>query len=142
MAGAAVPTIVASGSAVFNRQQDQTNSAKLSFGGGPVRTNNYILDGVPITDIANRAVASPTLEAIDDVKVQVRTYDAEIDRTGGGIFNATLRSGTNTLRGTTFFQFRPVVGAANNYFSQKAFETNGDSKNAKRDAVYYLAGGA
>ena len=142
MAGASVPTVVASGSAVFNRQQDQTNSAKLSFGGGPVRTNNYILDGVPITDIANRAVASPSLEAIDDVKVQVRTYDAEMDRTGGGVFNATLRSGTNTFRGSTFFQFRPVVGAANNYFSQKAFETNGDPKNAKPDAVYYLGGGA
>ena len=96
---------------------------------------------MPITDINNRAVANPTIEALDDVKVQVHTYDAEMGRTGGGVFNTTLKSGTNNFHGTAFFQTRPVWGAANNYFSQKAFETNGDPKNAKPDTVYYLPGG-
>src|SRR5205807_420573 len=84
MAGASVPTVVASGNAVFNRQQDQTNSAKLSFGGGPARTNNYILDGVPITDIANRAVASPSLDANHDVLAQniSTTFPTAAERLG------------------------------------------------------------
>jgi hypothetical protein len=136
-----VPTVIYSSDARFTRQQDQSTSARISFGGGPVRSNNYTLDGVSIADISNRAVVIPSIEALDDVKVQVHTYDAEIDRTGGGVFNATLRSGTNAFRGTTFFQFRPVWAAANNYFGQKAFETNGDPKNAKPDSVYYLPGG-
>jgi hypothetical protein len=141
LVGVSIPTVIQSGDGQFNRQQDQTNASLLSLGGGTRRGNNYTLDGVPITDINNRAVANPTIEALDDVKVQVHTYDAEMGRTGGGVFNTTLKSGTNNFHGTAFFQTRPVWGAANNYFSQKAFEANGDPKNAKPDTVYYLPGG-
>jgi hypothetical protein len=144
--GTTVPTVIPSGDGQFNRQQDQTNASLLSLGGGTRRGNNYTLDGVPITDITNRAVANPTIEALDDVKVQVHTYDAEMGRTGGGVFNTTLRSGTNSFRGTAFFQIRPVVGAANNYFNQKALQAcaSGDtscvSKNAKPDTAWYVPG--
>ena len=85
--GGFMPTVVASGDGQFNRQQDQSNASSLSLGGGTRRGNNYILDGVSITDIVNRAVANPTMEALEDVKVQVHTYDAEMGRTGGGVFN-------------------------------------------------------
>jgi hypothetical protein len=147
LVGTTVPTVIPSGDAQFNRQQDQTNASLLSLGGGTRRGNNYTLDGVPITDLTNRAVANPTIEGLDDVKVQVHTYDAEMGRTGGGVFNTTLRSGSNVLRGSAFFQTRPVWGAANNYFAQKAYEncSAGDasclSKNAKPNQVYYLGGG-
>ena len=71
----------------FNRQQDQTNASRVSLGGGGIRANNYLLDGVPITELRGRAVLNPTIEAIEEVKVQVHTYDAEMGRTGGGVFN-------------------------------------------------------
>ena len=131
---ASLPTVVPSGDGQFNRQQDQTGASSLSLGGGTRRGNNYVLDGVSITDIVNRAVANPTMEALEDVKVQVHTYDAEMGRTGGGVFNSTLKSGTNTFRGTAFFQTRPLWGQENNYFSQRAGR-------AKPDSVYYLGGG-
>ena len=111
------------------------------MGGGSRRGNNYTLDGVPITDLLNRPVAHPTIEALEDLKVQVHTYDAEMGRTGGGVFNATLRSGTNNYHGTTFFQTRPVWSQVNNYFAQKAFDVAGDPRNAKPDTAYYMAGG-
>src|SRR5690349_19565699 len=79
-----LPTVVASGDPQFNRQQDQTNASLLSLGGGTRRGNNYLVDGVPVTDLRNRASANPTIEAIDDVAVQVHQYDAEAGRTGGG----------------------------------------------------------
>ena len=129
-----IPTVIASGDGQFNRQQDQSNASFLSLGGGPRRGNNYTIDGVAITDILNRAVANPTMEALDDVKVQVHTYDAEMGRTGGGVFNTTMRSGTNMLRGTGFFQTRPLWGQVNNYFSELAGRP-------KPDSVYYLGGG-
>ena len=66
-----VPTVVASGDAQFNRQQDQTNASLLSLGGGTRRGNNYLVDGVPVTDLRNRASANPTIEALEDVNVQV-----------------------------------------------------------------------
>src|SRR5437588_550521 len=119
LVGTAVPTVIPSGDGQFNRQQDQTNASLLSLGGGTRRGNNYTLDGVPITDLTNRAVANPTIEALDDVKVQVHTYDAEMGRTGGGVFNTTLKSGTKMLRGTELLPVRHLWGSANNYLSQR-----------------------
>jgi hypothetical protein len=148
MVGASVPTVIPSGDAQFNRQQDQTNSSLMSLGGGTRRGNNYTLDGVPITDMRNRMSAVPTTEGVDDLKVQVHTYDAEMGRTGGGVFNVTARSGTNSYHGTGFFQTRPIWGQTNNYFSQIASDVaaaRGDSvtaaRNAKPNSPYYLGGG-
>jgi hypothetical protein len=149
MIGASVPTVVPSGDAQFNRQQDQTNASLMSLGGGTRRGNNYTLDGVPITDMRNRMSAVPTTEGVDDLKVQVHTYDAEMGRTGGGVFNVTAKSGTNNYHGTGFFQTRPIWGQTNNYFSQIASDVaagKGDTKtatlNAKPNSPYYLGGGA
>jgi len=134
MIGTTVPTVIPSGDTQFNRQQDQTNASLISLGGGTRRGNNYTLDGVPITDLRNRASANPTIEALEDVKVQVHTYDAEMGRTGGGVFNTTLRSGTNAWHGTGFYQTRPITLSKNNYFSDKAGV-------AKPNNPYYLGGG-
>jgi hypothetical protein len=120
LVGVTVPTVVASGDAQFNRQQDQTNASLVSLGGGARRANNYILDGVPISDMRNRAVVNPTIEGIEEVKVQVHTFDAEMGRTGGGVFNTAAKSGTNQFRGSGFYQTRPVWGQTNNYFSELA----------------------
>src|SRR4051794_13128885 len=134
MIGATVPTVIASGDTQYNRQQDQTNASLLSLGGGTRRGNNYTLDGVPITDLRNRASANPTIESLEDVKVQVHTYDAEMGRTGGGVFNTTLRAGSNAWHGTGFYQTRPLSLESNNYFSDKAGL-------AKPNNPYYLGGG-
>jgi trimeric autotransporter adhesin len=134
MIGVAVPTVVPSGDPQFNRQQDQTNASLLSLGGGARRGNNYLIDGVPITDLRNRESANPTIEAIEEVKVQVHTYDAEMGRTGGGVFNVTAKSGANQFHGSGFYQTRPNSLLKNNYFSDLA----GDPK---PDAYYYLWGG-
>ena len=114
-----LPTVVASGDPQFNRQQDQTNASLLSLGGGTRRGNNYLIDGVPVTDIRNRASANPSIEALDDVAVQVHNYDAETGRTGGGTFNVATRSGSNSWRGSGFYQNRPRWGMKNNFFSEK-----------------------
>ncbi len=134
MIGSTVPTVIASGDTQYNRQQDQTNSSLVSLGGGTRRGNNYTLDGVPVTDLRNRASANPTIEALDDVKVQVHTYDAEMGRTGGGVFNTTLRSGSNLWKGSGFIQNRPIAGQTNNYFSELAGV-------AKPQSPYWLGGG-
>ena len=115
-----VPTVMPVGDPQFNRQQDQTNASRISLGGGGVRANNYLVDGVSITELTGRAVLNPTIEAIDEVKVQVHTYDADMGRTGGGVFNTAAKSGTNQYRGTAFYQGRPVWGQSENYFNAVA----------------------
>jgi trimeric autotransporter adhesin len=104
----------------YNRMEDQSGSSQISIAGGPVRGNNYLLDGIPITDAANRAIIIPTLEAVQEVKVQSNTYDAEMARTGGGMFNTYLKSGTNDFHGSLFGSMRQTSWAANNFFNNAA----------------------
>ncbi|MBS1855748.1 MAG: TonB-dependent receptor [Acidobacteria bacterium] len=104
----------------YNRMQDQSGSSQITIAGGPVRGNNYLLDGIPITDAANRAMIIPTLEAVQEVKVQSNTYDAEMARTGGGMFNTYLKSGTNEYHGSLFGSMRQTSWAANNFFNNAA----------------------
>ena len=91
-----VPTVQSSGDTHWNRMQDQSGASTMSVGGGGVRANNYLLDGFPITDLQNRSSTNPSGEMVEDIRVQVHTYDAEMGRTGGGVFNTTAKSGTNT----------------------------------------------
>ena len=90
-----VPTVQSSGDTHWNRMQDQTGASALSMGGGGVRSNNYLLDGFPVTDLQNRSSTNPSGEMVEDVRVQVHTYDAEMGRTGGGVLNTTAKSGSN-----------------------------------------------
>ena len=102
-----VPTVQSSGDTHWNRMQDQTGASAISLGGGGVRANNYLLDGFPVTDLQNRSSTNPSGEMVEDVRVQVHTYDAEMGRTGGGVLNTTAKSGSNLFRGSAFYQGRP-----------------------------------
>jgi hypothetical protein len=137
--GVTIPTVTPVGDPQFNRQQDQTNASRISLGGGGIRANNYLLDGVPITELRGRAVLNPTIEALEEVKVQVHTYDAEMGRTGGGVFNVTAKSGTNEFHGTGFYQTRPVWGLNENFFVSKTGQSKEESGLA--DTYYRLYGG-
>ncbi len=128
-------TVVWTGNPKFDRMQDQSGSSQISIAGGPVQANNYTLDGISITDSTNRATIIPAQEAVQEVKVQANTYDAEMGRTGGGVFNTTLRSGTNRLHGSAFGLIRETQWLANNFFANRAgqaipdqpFKNYGDS---------------
>jgi hypothetical protein len=111
--------VVPVGNPVYNRMQDQSGSSQISIAGGPVRGNNYLLDGVPITDSVNRAVIIPTIESVQEVKIQANTYDAEMGRTGGGVFNTYLKSGSNDLHGSGFGYIRETEWTANQFFNNR-----------------------
>ena len=115
-----VPTVQQVGNPAYSRMQDQSGSSAISINGGPVRGNNYLLDGIPITDFSNRAVIIPSLEAVEEVKVQISTYDAESGRTGGGMFNTFIKSGTNSYHGSLFGYMRETDWLANLYFNNRS----------------------
>ena len=112
--------MIASGDPQFVRMQDQSGASSLSLGGGPRRGNGYLLDGVPITDLINRATFMPSIEAVEDLQVQVKTYDAEMGRAAGGVFNTTAKSGSNDWHGSAVFINKPEWGTGNLYFAKKA----------------------
>jgi trimeric autotransporter adhesin len=92
---------------------------------------------VPVTDLRNRASANPNIDALEDVAVQVHTYDAETGRTGGGTFNVAAKSGANDWHGSGFYQTRPRWGMANNFFSERA-----TPKVPLPETYFHLGGGA
>ncbi|HVZ21929.1 MAG TPA: carboxypeptidase regulatory-like domain-containing protein [Vicinamibacterales bacterium] len=114
------PTVVPTGDSRFVRQQDQTNSSLISMAGGPRRDNSYVVDGVPIVDILNRATFIPSFQAVEEMRVQLAPYDAEAGRTSGGVFNVIGRSGTNDWHGTSLYQNRPDWAQARSFFAAKA----------------------
>ena len=112
--------VIPVGNPAYNRMEDQSGSSSISIAGGPVRGNNYLIDGVPITDSANRAIIIPTLEAVQEVKVQANTYDAEMARTGGGMFNTLMKSGANEFHGSLYGHLRRTAWDANSFFNNAA----------------------
>ncbi len=128
--------VVQVGPPAYNRMEDQSGSSMISVAGGPVRGNNYLLDGIPITDANNRAIIIPSLEAVQEVKVQVNTYDAEMARTGGGMFNTLLKSGTNDWHGSAYGHIRRTSMDANNFFSNAAGIPISDQPNSTWGASF------
>ncbi len=101
----------------FHRMQDQNGNSQVSIAGGPLRTNNYTVDGISITDSNNRAVIVPSPEAVQELNLQTSDYDAEVSRTGGGTFNTSIKSGTNELHGSAVGHIRETDWLANNFFA-------------------------
>lgn len=126
---------VNTGNPQFVRFADQNGTTQTSVAGGPVGSNQYEIDGVPITDTNNRPIAIPTIESIQDVKVQANTYDAQVGRTGGAVFNTLLRSGSNTYHGSFFGATRQTDWLANDFFANRAGIPRPDSP-------YYNWGGS
>jgi len=126
---------VNTGNPQFIRFADQNGTSTTSVAGGPIASNLYLVDGVPITDTNNRPIAIPSIEAIQDVKVQALTYDAQVGRTGGGVFNTLLRSGSNQLHGSLFGETRQGSWLANDFFANR-------DGIARPDSPYYNWGGS
>ena len=87
--------------------QEQVGNSAMSMGGGAGPRQQVPGRRLPVTDLQNRASTNPTIEAVQDVKVQVHTYDAEMGRTGGGVMNMAAKSGSNEFRGSGYGVFRP-----------------------------------
>ena len=62
----------------------------------------------------------PSAEAIDAVNISTSAYDAEFGRAGGAITNVTLKSGTNTFKGSVFAFGNNEKTNAPGYFSHTA----------------------
>ena len=71
--GKLAQTVVFVANPKFARMQDQNGNSQVSIAGGPLRTNNYLVDGISITDSNNRAVIVPSPEAVQELKVQAST---------------------------------------------------------------------
>ena len=80
-------------------------SGAFSANGLQPAQNNYMLDGIDnnsnAVDFLNGTnfVVLPPVDAIQEFRVETADYSAQYGRAGGAILNATIKSGTNNIRG-------------------------------------------
>jgi Carboxypeptidase regulatory-like domain len=115
-------------SGVLEAKPGDRNIAGGSFIANGVRAqlNNFLLDGVDnnskVVDQQNSSpvVVQPSVDAIQEFKVETNNYSAEYGYSAGAVVNATIKGGTNRLHGDVFEFVRNDVFDARNYFSNPA----------------------
>lgn len=94
--------------------------------------NNYLIDGVDnnstvmgLQDRKSQAVI-PSLDAVQEFKVQTSNYSAEFGRNAGAVVNITIRSGTNQFHGSAYDFMRNDIFDAREAFGRT--DIDGDGK--------------
>ena len=91
----------------------------LSANGQRDTNQNITLDGVTATDDFKAAMMFvPSIEAIQEFKVQSAVYSAEYGMNSGSQANVAIRSGTNELHGAAFHFLRNNAFDARGFFLQ------------------------
>ena len=95
-------------------------SASFSANGQRPRDNNFMLDGVDNNETwLQTVVIFPSVDSLDEFKLQTSTYSAEFGRSLGGVVNLQIKSGTNNLHGSGFEFHRDSAMDANDFFNNK-----------------------
>lgn len=79
----------------------------MSINGGPSSLNSFVLDGGNNNSafLADLNV-NPTVDAVEEFKVQSNVMSAEFGFTAGGVVNVVTKSGTNNLHGNLNYFIR------------------------------------
>ncbi len=113
------PGVVGSG----GRRGD--NNTNFSANGSRNSTSDVLLDGATVTTVEqNSGVTdlkfSPSVDAVQEFKMQTNFFSAEYGQTGGAVVNMVTRSGTNGFHGTGYYFMRDAALNANDWFSNRA----------------------
>jgi hypothetical protein len=88
--------------------------------------NAFRLDGVDNTSYSNSyrggnvQVIQPSIEALQEFKIQTNAYSAEFGRSAGALVNAVIKSGSNELHGSAYEFHRNDDFDAANFFSNSS----------------------
>jgi len=88
-------------------------AANPSIAGGSGLDNQYVIDGVNVTNQGYGAIGSYSIvfgslgnatpfDFLQEVQVKTGGYDAEFGQATGGLVNVVTKSGTNQVKGTVF----------------------------------------
>jgi hypothetical protein len=106
--GAVVPT---------EGSQNSTQGGSVNVNGAREQMNNFLLDGTDNNDqYINRYTALPSVDALEEFKVQSSTSSADYGRDAGAQINVVLKSGENNFHGSVYEYFRNRELDAKNYF--------------------------
>ena len=122
------PGVVAAPAGISSRGEDSFFNANGNY----ATWNNYTLDGADnnsfSTNLQERSpqVVQPPIDALQEFKVQTRTYSAEFGKAAGAVINASIKQGTNQFRGSGFEFFRDEAFNANTWDNNRAQRPKGE----------------
>jgi outer membrane receptor protein involved in Fe transport len=77
---------------------------------------NFMINGIQMSDMAqNQITFQPTINTVEEFKVDNSTYGAEYGRNAGAIVNIATRSGTNQIHGEIYYFLRNNAMDARNF---------------------------
>jgi len=119
--------VVEAGQGISSRGEDTFFNANGNF----ATWNNYTLDGGDnnsfSTNLQERTpqVIQPPVDALGEFRIQTRTYSAEFGRSAGAVINASIKQGSNDIRGNVFGFFRDEALNANRWENERIDEPKG-----------------
>ncbi len=113
------PGVVGSG----GRRGD--NNTNFVANGSRNSTSDVLVDGVTVTTVEqNSGISdlkfSPSIDVVQEFKMQTNFFSAEFGQTGGAVVNMVTRSGTNGFHGTGYYFLRDAALNANDWFANRA----------------------
>jgi outer membrane receptor protein involved in Fe transport len=90
----------------------------LNTAGNREDTVNFMINGVNLNDmVQNQITFQPSINTVQEFKVDNSTFSAEYGRNSGAIVNIATRSGSNQFHGEAFEFFRNQDLDARNFFA-------------------------
>ena len=121
------PGVVRAPAGITSRGEDTFFNANGNY----ATWNNYTLDGADnnsfSTNLQERSpqVVAPPVDALQEFKVQTRTYSAEFGKAAGAVINASIKQGTNSYSGSLFAFLRDESLNANTWDNNRAGRPKG-----------------
>ncbi len=111
--------------------QDNTAATnQVSINGSPTLNTELAIDGMSAGQarfVGDITLGAPTVEAVQEFKVQSSQISAEYGHTGAAVVNFVIKSGTNDLHGSAYEYFRNDKLDARNWFAPvRAVERNNE----------------
>jgi hypothetical protein len=106
---------------VGNFDPTKTRVGNIAFSGGDGRQVNVNVDGGDNKDnVVGSLLQNFSYESIQEFQVLQHKWTADQGRSVGGVVNVVTKSGTNSLRGSAFYNFRNEKLRALDFFDKQA----------------------
>src|SRR5438876_3381329 len=118
-----------------------TPNSLVRMNGTPANTQSLRIEGQDASNSGTPGVpaqSQASVDAIQEVAIQTSNYAAEYGQVGGGVFNVTMKSGTNQYHGTVYDNFVNEVFNAGNPF--KTGEPNTRPRARRHDYGFTVGG--
>jgi hypothetical protein len=122
-----VPGVAFTGDLKFSRPFDNAGTSGINADGAS-GGNEFTLDGSPNMTSGRRVAFVPPAGAVQQFKVGTATFDAGDGHTAGAVVNVTLKSGTNSLKGESYYYLRRDELSSTDFFVEKTGAAKPDLK--------------